>query len=343
MSRLHRSDRTGPLDRPDLPGQPVPVVLDCDPGHDDALAILLAAGDPRIDLRAITTVAGNQTVDLTTRNALRVCTLAGITDVPIAAGCDGPLHGDLVTAAGVHGASGLDGATFGEPTVDVDERHAVDLLHTVLQASDRPVTVVGVGPLTNLATLLRRFPDDRERIACFEIMGGSTARGNVTPYAEFNTFVDPHAARIVLDSGVPTVWHGLQVTRQATADQDVLDRIASLGSELAAVCVQLLTFYRGSYRRRSGRDAPPVHDPVAIAHVLDPALVSTREVGLRIEVEGVHTAGATVADLEGVMDWTPDAVVGLQLDRDRFWEVLIGAIERLGSTGPDHDIPTSGG
>lgn len=311
--------------------QPIPIVVDCDPGHDDAMAILLAAAHPTVALRAITTVAGNQTLERTTLNARRVCTLAGITDVPIAAGCDRPLVRELVTAAGVHGDSGLDGARFGEPTVELDPRHAVDLMHDVLAETDAPVTLIGVGPLTNLATLLRRHPDDRDRIARVVVMGGSTARGNVTPAAEFNTFVDPEAAQVVLDSGVPTVWHGLQVTRQATASSDVLARIEALGSELASVMVQLLTFYGGAYRRRSGLDAPPVHDPVAVAHVIDPTLVECRTVGMRIEVAGEYTAGATVVDLDGVTDWEPTATVGLELDRARFWDVMIDAIGRLGT------------
>jgi purine nucleosidase len=308
----------------------IPVVLDCDPGHDDAFAILLAAGDPRLDLRAITTVAGNQTLEKTTLNARRVCTVAGITDVPIAAGCDRPLHGELRTAPEVHGDSGLDGPSFGEPTVDVEDAHAVELLHEVLQASDRRVTVVGVGPLTNLATLLRRYPDDRERIQRFVVMGGSSGRGNVTPYAEFNIFVDPEAAAEVLDSGVPSLWHGLTITHQATATAAVLDRLTSLGTPLATVCVELLTFFRGTYQGLYGLGDPPVHDPVAIASLLDPGAIRSIETAMRIEVTGEHTRGATVIDLAGRTGWQPNVSVGIDLDHGRFWDLVVDAIATLG-------------
>ncbi len=312
------------------PVPPVPIVLDCDPGHDDAMAILLAAADPRVELLAITTVAGNQTLQKTTLNARRVCTVAGITDVPVAAGCDRPLVGELRTAGDIHGESGLDGPAFGEPTVPVDERHAVDLLHEVLGDSDRPVTLVGVGPLTNLATLLRRHPGDRERIERIVIMGGSTDRGNTTPYAEFNVLVDPEAADEVLHSGVPTTWFGLNVTHQATATDEVVARIAALGTPLADVCVELLTFFRDTYRQRFGLGDPPVHDPVAVASVIDPAVVTTRTTGMRIELDGTHTRGATVADLAGRMGWRHNAEVGIDLDHARFWDLQVDAIRALG-------------
>jgi purine nucleosidase len=309
---------------------PIPVVLDCDPGHDDAMAILLAAAHPSIDLRAITTVGGNQTLEKTTLNARRICTVAGIRDVPIAAGCSRPLVGELRTAGDVHGTSGMDGPRFGEVTVPVHELHAVELLHRILVASDRPVTVIGVGPLTNLATLLRRYPEDRTLIERFVIMGGSTGRGNTAPYAEFNIIVDPEAAHEVLTSGVPTVWHGLNVTHQATATPQVLDRIAALGTPLSAVCVELLTFFRDTYLELFGLDAPPVHDPVAVAYVIDAATVRCEPFAMRIELAGEHTRGATVVDLLHRTGWEPNASVGLDLDAERFWDLMIGAIEALG-------------
>lgn len=314
-------------------GLPRPVILDCDPGHDDAMAILLAAGNPTIDLRAITTVAGNQTLEKTTRNAQRICTVAGIDDVPIAAGCDRPLRGALVTAEDVHGESGLDGPAFGEPTVPVDDRHALEVMHEVVRDSERPVTLVGVGPLTNLASYLARYPDDRARIEHIEIMGGTTGRGNRAPYAEFNVLVDPEAADLVLHSGVPTTWHGLQVTHQATATAEVLTRIEALGTRLAVTCVELMTFFRDTYRSLFGLGDPPVHDPVAIAHLIDPACVETAAVPMRIEVIGEHTRGATVVDTTGHTGWDPNTEVGLHLDHGRFWDLLIGAIDRLGSAG----------
>lgn len=315
----------------EMTDQPTPLVLDCDPGHDDAMAILLAAANPAIDLLAITTVGGNQTLDKTTLNARRICTVAGITDVPIAAGCAQPLTGTLRTAADVHGESGMDGPHFGEPTVPAQQIHAVDLIHDLLQEAVRPVTLVGVGPLTNLATLLRRFPGDRERIERIVIMGGSTERGNTAPYGEFNIVVDPQAAHEVLTSGIPTVWHGLNVTHQAAATSAVIERIAALGTPLAEVCVQLLTFFGDTYRELFGFDAPPVHDPVAVAYVIDPATVASAMLPMRVELVGEHTRGATVVDLAGTTGWTPNATVGLELDAPRFWDLMITAIRGLGA------------
>ena len=310
---------------------PIPVVLDCDPGHDDALAILLAAAHPAIRLQAITTVAGNQTLDKTTLNAQRICTAAGITDVAIAAGCEQPLMGSLNTAADVHGETGMDGPAFGATAVPVDDRHAVDLMHQVIRDSDRPVTLVGVGPLTNLATLFRHFPEDREHIERIAIMGGSAGRGNVAPYAEFNIFVDPDAAHEVLHSGVPTTWHGLNVTHQATATDEVLARIAALGTPLAGICVELLSFFGDTYRELFGFDSPPVHDPVAIAHLIDSATVDCRILPMRIELVGEHTRGATVIDLTSRTGWDANAEIGLDLDHGRFWDLVVAAIEQLGA------------
>ncbi|QBI19489.1 nucleoside hydrolase [Egibacter rhizosphaerae] len=315
---MPHNDRTGPT----------PVILDCDPGHDDAVAILLAGAHPTIDLRAVTTVAGNQTLEKTTLNARRVCTVAGL-DVPVAAGCDQPLAGELETAGDIHGDSGLDGPSFGTPTVPLDPRHAVDLMHELLAEAEQPLTLVGVGPLTNLATLLRRYPEDRERIERIAIMGGSTERGNRTPYAEFNIFTDPEAASEVLHSGVPTVWHGLNVTHQATATPEVLTRISELGTPLAGICVELLTFFREAYREAFGFDAPPVHDPVAIAHLIDPEAVSCAFVPMRIELDGTHTRGATVVDLASRTGWEPNAQVGLELDHARFWDHILAAVGAL--------------
>ncbi|GLW99254.1 nucleoside hydrolase [Microtetraspora sp. NBRC 16547] len=311
---------------------PIPVILDCDPGHDDAMAILLAVANPAIDLLAVSTVAGNQTVEKTALNARRMLSLAGVTGVPVAAGCDRPLTGTLEVGDYVHGESGLDGPAFGEPNVPLDPRHGVELIHDTLAAADEPVTIVAIGPLTNIATLFRRYPGDRDRIREIVIMGGSTERGNHTPYAEFNIVTDPEAAAEVLDSGVPTTWVGLNVSHQALVTRDVLDRIAALDTPLARVCVELLTFFGSSYHQAWGFEAPPLHDPITIAYLIDPQVMTYARVGLRIELEGAYTRGATVADLHGRMDWEPNANVGLILDRDRFWDLMIGAIETLGAS-----------
>lgn len=316
---------------------PTPIILDCDPGHDDAMAILLAAADPAIELRAITTVAGNQTLEKITLNARRVCTLAGITDVPVAAGCDRPLEAEPIVAGHVHGESGLDGTVFDEPTVPLSEDHAVGLMHRLLAESPEPLTIVAVGPLTNVATLFRRHPEDRARVREIVIMGGSTGRGNYTPAAEFNIFADPEAAAEVVGSGVPLRLHGLNVTHQAQATPEVIARIRGIDSRLARVCVELLTFFSGRYRELWGFDGPPLHDPVAVASVIDPDVVSYVHAPLAVELRGEHTRGATVVDLDSRTVREPNASVAVRLDQDRFWDLMIGAIEKLGRPLPSEE------
>jgi purine nucleosidase/pyrimidine-specific ribonucleoside hydrolase len=307
-----------------------PIILDCDPGHDDAIAIMLAAGDPAVDLLAITTVAGNQTLGKTTLNALRVCTLAGIDDVPVAAGSDRPLTRPLQVAADVHGASGLDGPQFGEPAVQVGGEHAVDLMHRILREHPEPVTLVPTGPLTNIALLLTRYPGVVERVREIVLMGGSTERGNVSPYAEFNIFVDPEAAAIVFGSGVPVTMCGLNVTHQALVTPNVVARLEALGGDLGPVCVELMTFFADAYRKLFGFEAPPLHDPVAVARVIDPTLVECVEAHVAIEVVGEHTRGATVVDFAG----PPNAKVAVGLDVPRFWDRLVTALDTLSRPAP---------
>jgi purine nucleosidase/pyrimidine-specific ribonucleoside hydrolase len=308
----------------------IPVVLDCDPGHDDMVAILLAAASPALELRAITTVGGNGRLEQTTRNALLVCTHAGIRDVPVAAGCAGPLLGDLVAAEAVHGASGLDGADLGEPDVVADPRHAVDLLADVLRASGTPVTVIATGPLTNVAMLLRRYPELHSAIREIVIMGGAIATGNWRPLAEFNIWVDPEAAHVVFTSGLPVTMCGLDVTHQALATEPVLDDLRALGTPLALLVVDLLGFFADRYQSLWGFPAAPVHDPVAVARVIDPSIVGCVPAHVAIELHGTHTRGATVVDRFGVTGQAPNAQVALELDHARFWALVVDAVRTLG-------------
>jgi purine nucleosidase/pyrimidine-specific ribonucleoside hydrolase len=309
---------------------PVPVIVDCDPGHDDALAIILAAGDPRIDLLAITTVAGNQTLEKTTLNARRVCTAAGITGVPVAAGCDRPLVAELRTAPDVHGASGLDGPTFGEPTVPLATEHAVALMRRILLGHPEPVTLVPLGPLTNVATLLRDHPEVLPRIREIVLMGGSTERGNITPYGEFNIVVDPEAADVVLRSGLPVTLCGLNVTHQARVTPAVVARLRELNTDLARTCVDLMTFFAEAYHRTFGFAHPPLHDPVAVARVIDPAVVECVAAPVAVELTGTHTRGATVVDLHGGTGAAPNAQVAMRLRQDTFWDLVVESVRTLG-------------
>ena len=302
------------------------VILDCDPGHDDALAILLAYASPAIDLRAITTVAGNQTLPLVTENALRIATLAGITDVPIAAGSQRPLGRDLVVAGDVHGRSGLDGADLPEASVALSSESATELMAGTIADADRPVTLVPTGPLTNVARLLREHPESADGIEQIVWMGGSTGRGNVTPYAEFNAFVDPDAAAEVVASGLPVTMIGLNVTHQALATDEILARIRANGSAVTTAIADLLSFFASTYERIWGLPAPPVHDAVAVARVVDPALVECVWAPIEVETTGQFTSGATVVDLYDRTGRAPNACAGVAVDVERFWDLMLDAL-----------------
>jgi purine nucleosidase len=306
-----------------------PIILDCDPGHDDAMAILLARGCPDIDLLAITTVAGNQTLEKTTLNARRVCTVARIDDVPIYAGCDRPLLRPQITAAEVHGKSGLDGPSFGEPTVPVADEHAVDFLVRTLMASDGDITLVPVGPLTNIAMALRREPRIAGRVRGVVLMGGAYTRGNWNPAAEFNMLADPEAAAIVFEAGWPLTMVGLDLTHQARATQPVMDEIAAIGTPLSATVVEMMKFFGETYRLNRGFDAPPVHDPCAVARVARPELITVRDAFVAVETRGQWTSGMTVTDFDRRLGHEANAEVATHLDADGFWTLMLDALRAL--------------
>ncbi|MFF2572600.1 nucleoside hydrolase [Streptomyces sp. NPDC058084] len=311
---------------------PVPVILDCDPGHDDAFNILLAAAHPAIELLAITTVAGNQTVGKTTLNARRVCSAAGIRGVPVAAGRDRPLHGPRRVAEDIHGGSGLDGPRFGqeEPDVPLDPRGALTLLRDILLTHPAPVTLVPTGPLTNVAAFLLAYPELAGRIERIVLMGGSTGRGNTTPAAEFNILCDPEAADIVFRSGRPVTMFGLNATHQVRATPEVVARIAALGTPLSALCVDLLTYFASTYREVFGFDAPPLHDPLTVAHLIDPSLTELVRAAVTVELAGTYTRGATVVDLHGVTGRPADTEVAVHVDAEGFWRLIVEAVRVLG-------------
>ena len=308
---------------------PRKIILDCDPGHDDAMAILLAHGNPDVELCAITTVAGNQTLEKTTLNARRMCTVAAITDVPVAAGCDRPILRPLVTAPATHGESGLDGPSFGPPSVPLADIHAVDLIIELVTASPGEITLVPTGPLTNVAVALRKHPRLATTVREVVLMGGAQTRGNSTPAAEFNIFVDPEAAAIVFGAGWPITMVGLDLTHQALATPAVVDRIASLGTPVAAIAVELLQFFARAYKETSGFDAPPVHDPCAVARVINPALVECVETYVAVETTGSLTSGMTLVDFDGRFRRQPNALVATRLDVDGFWDLMLDALRRI--------------
>jgi inosine-uridine nucleoside N-ribohydrolase len=293
----------------------IPVVIDCDPGHDDAVAILLALASPEVELRGISTVAGNQTIDKTTRNALKVLELAGRTDVPVVRGADAPLRRALRTAT-VHGESGLDGPDLPEPAT--------------LPANDDPVgwlepgvVLVATGPLTNVARWIERGVAI-ERIVW---MGGAIAEGNVTPAAEFNAFVDPEAAAVVFASGVELTMVGLDVTHKALFTRAHAERLRGtgrVGRVVAELCDFILPFHEQAYRF----DGWPVHDAVAVGHVIDPTLLTTLHTNVEIETASEHCDGRTVVDLWRFTGKPDNAHVAIDVDAARFLDLLV---ERLAS------------
>ena len=302
-----------------------PILLDCDPGHDDAIALLLALASPEVELLGVTTVAGNQTLDKTTANAIRVLEFAGRTDVQVAAGADRPLLRDQYVAADVHGETGLDGPDLPPAQGRPVEQHAVDFLAERIRASERPVTLIPIGPLTNVALLLALHPDARpERIV---LMGGAIAEGNVTPAAEFNIWCDPEAAARVFDSGLDVTMVGLDVTHRALFTQAHAGRLAGRVGEMVA---ELLRFYGNFHRRVYGFEGSPIHDAVAVAHVLGSGLVETLERNVEIDTESELCRGRTVVDLWRRTTREPNAHVGVGIDSDGFLELLV---ERLNSLG----------
>jgi pyrimidine-specific ribonucleoside hydrolase len=304
----------------------IPIILDCDPGHDDALAIVLALARPELRLRAITTVAGNAPLDRTTRNALRVLTLLGRTDVPVAPGADRPLVREPWVPVEFHGDSGLDGADLPEPAAGPADLSAVELMAALLREADEPVTLVATGPLTNVALLLRAAPALRDRIAGISLMGGSLGAGNTTASAEFNIWADPEAAGIVFESGIPLQMSGLDVTHQALVLPADIARLEGLGTRPGRVFADLMRFFAIHHRDRYGWDGPPIHDAVAVAWLAVPDLVASRSLRVDVETAGTHTRGRTVADEEGLSGRPVNAEVGVSIDRTRLIDMVVDAV-----------------
>ncbi len=309
-----------------------PVIIDCDPGHDDAVALLLAVASPEIDLRAVTTCFGNCSLEDATRNAIQILDLAGAPEVPVAAGAAGPLRGDTELGNYVHGSTGLDGPELPPPSRTADPAGAVQLMARVLEASEERVTLVVTGPMTNAAQLLLDRPDLTPRIAEIIFMGGSTERGNHTPSAEFNTFADPEALDQVLQSGLPIRMVGLNLTHQALATHDVVEAMRSSETRVGQICAAWMGFFGDSYHRVWEFDAPPVHDPCTVAALIAPELIEWREAFLAVELDGRWTRGETVADLHHrYTDRQPNASIAMKLDTPAFWRLVLTELDRLGA------------
>jgi inosine-uridine nucleoside N-ribohydrolase len=296
----------------------VPILIDCDPGHDDAIAILLALASPEVEVRGVTTVAGNQTLDKTTRNALITLEIAGRTDIPVWAGAAAPLERALRTAAHVHGESGLDGPELPEPS-------AAPFTGDPAEWLEPGVVLVPTGPLTNVARWIERGIAI-ERIVW---MGGAIAEGNVTPAAEFNAFVDPEAAAAVFGSGIPVTMIGLDVTHKALFRPADSERLAATG-RVGKLVAELFGFYQQFHSEQYGWDGSPVHDAVAVAHVVRPGLVETADRGVVVDCGGELSRGRTYVDLWGRAHWEPNAHVAVDIDAQGFVDFLV---ERLSSLG----------
>jgi pyrimidine-specific ribonucleoside hydrolase len=305
---------------------PIPVILDCDPGHDDALAITLALARPELNVLGITTVGGNAGLENTTRNALRILALLGRPDVPVAAGIDDPLLRPLETAPEVHGTSGLDGADLPEPVSEARPEGAIAFLAATLAASPEPVTLIPTGPLTNVGLFLLAHPELKPKIARICLMGGAMGAGNWTPSAEFNIWVDPEAARIVFRSGLPITMCGLDITHKALMGLPEVDRLRALGTRAGDVFADLLYFFTRFHVERYGTADTPIHDAVAVAAVALPHLVATRRHHVDVEVNGELTRGMTVVDHRGQPGKTPNVDVALDIDRAAFAELVIEAV-----------------
>lgn len=304
-----------------------PIIIDCDPGHDDAIALLLALAEPSLDLLAVTTVAGNTTLDKTTANAIRVLDLVG-SSIPVAAGADRPLERDLVVAEYVHGPSGLDGPTLLPPSRGPEEIHAVELIARVLQSAPNPVTLVPVGPLTNIALFLDRHPDLFEKIERIVLMGGAMGPGNVTASAEFNIYVDPEAAARVFSSGLDVTMVGLDVTHHALLRAADASRLAE-GGNVGRFVADLFGFFARSEPDARGLGGAPIHDAVAVAHLIWPDLVATERRPVEIDL-GEAARGRTV--VAAVPQDAPEVQtqVATGIDGERFTRLLVERILSLG-------------
>lgn len=300
------------------------IILDGDPGHDDAIAWLLAKASRELDILAVTTVCGNQTVEKVSYNARRICTLLDI-DAPIAKGKRTPLVGEPMNAPSVHGESGLDGPVLPEPKMELSELGSVELMAKVIRESEKKVTIISTGPLTNTAALLLAHPELKGKLECISIMGGGIEFGNWTPAAEFNILVDPEAAKVVFESGVPILMCGLDVTEKALILPEDFERVRAIGGKVPEIIADWLEFFY-RFHRDIGYEGAPMHDPCAVAVLVKPELFDLREMCVEIETRGEYCRGMTIGHNRA----KPNARVAMGIDRKAFVEFLIDAVKTYG-------------
>lgn len=308
------------------------IILDCDPGHDDAVAILLAVGNPDIDLIGVTTVGGNQSLDKVTYNARSVLHKAGEDNVPVYAGCDRPLVRPLKTAAYVHGETGLDGVELPDPVRPLENGHAVNyLVRTVMDSEPGTVTLVPTGPLTNIVMALRMEPKIAERAKQVVLMGGGVYEANSSACSEFNIYTDPEAAQIVFSAPWEVTMVGLDVTHHALCTRDIQRKIEAEGGKTGYFMGRLMDFFRKAYQENQDFDDPPVHDPCTVAYLIDPDVLYTERRKISVELDGKLTTGMTVVNMQGPEDPEANTKVALRLDTGRFWQIVEDAILRVDS------------
>jgi len=309
------------------------IIIDCDPGQDDAVALFLAMASPdELEILGITAVAGNVPLELTQRNVRLMCDIAGHGDIPVFAGCDRPMVRDLLTAEKVHGKTGIDGVEIVEPQTPLHEQHAVDyIVETLRAAKDESVTLVPTGPLTNIGTVIDRAPDVLAQIRQLVIMGGAMREGgNYSPSAEFNILVDPHAADIVFDCGRPITSMGLDVTHQVLSTRARVERIRQLGNPVAEATAGMLSFFERHDSKKYGVEGAPLHDPCTIAWLLAPELFEGKCCNLSVETQSELTMGHTAIDFWQVTD-RPDNVNWIHsVDADGFYDLLTERLARFG-------------
>jgi pyrimidine-specific ribonucleoside hydrolase len=319
-------ERTAPFGTAD---HPIPLIVDSDPGLDDALAIGLAAASPEINLLAVTTVGGNADVTVCTENALRLLHAYGRDDVPVAEGAAGALLGTIVRATEVHGASGIGESKLDPSPNEARPEGAVELMARLIEASPEPVAIAPIGPLTNIALLLRLHPQLASRISHLCLMGGSIGEGNTTASAEFNIIADPEAADVVFRSGVPITMIGLDVTHQARLTLADADRMEAKGNRTGRIFADLMRFFARFHEERYGWDGSPIHDAVAVAHTLELGMVQTRPYRVDIETQSELTRGRTVVDLHGLSGKPANADVGIGIDRPAFINLLLESVAQF--------------
>lgn len=303
------------------------IILDCDPGHDDAVAIMLAAKSEKLDLLGITVVAGNQTLEKTQVNARNVCQCLGL-DVPVYAGCGQPMVREKMVAADIHGETGLDGPVFEPLTKPLEEKHVVPFMIDTLMGSDGDITVVTTGPMTNLAMAMRMEPRIVEKIEQIVLMGGAYTNGNVTPAAEFNIIADADAAYVCFTSGRPITMVGLDVTRKALCYPAVVDRMEKVGNKASRLFVDLMRHFCKSQKEVFGWEGGPLHDPITIAYLIDPSVLTVKPMHAEIDIRSTQSYGRTNCDYFGYQKLEPTADVAIDIDVEKFWDIIEDGLRR---------------